>query len=101
MAGATEWDGLGCPMNRTAPTLIEPKSTDGKEVIKPLASAYLTPGETARALKVSRSAVLWMADTRRLRAVRTDSGRRLISRRDVERVRQAREQARGTALQKG
>jgi excisionase family DNA binding protein len=55
-----------------------------------MASAYVTPSEAARALGVSRSGVLWLVDTCRLRAVRTDTGRRLISRRDVERLRQER-----------
>ena len=51
-----------------------------------MAAAYMTPAETARALRISRSGVLWMVDTRRLRAVRTDTGRRLVLRRDVERL---------------
>jgi excisionase family DNA binding protein len=52
---------------------------------------YLTPTEAARQLGMTRSGVLWMVDTRRLHAVRTDTGRRLISRRDVERLRKQRE----------
>ncbi|MBM3318823.1 MAG: excisionase family DNA-binding protein [Candidatus Eisenbacteria bacterium] len=47
-------------------------------------SPHLTPSEAARALGVSRSYVLWLADTRRIRATRTPTGRRLISRRAVE-----------------
>lgn len=54
---------------------------------------YLTPTEAARMLGISRSGVLWLVDTRRLRAVRTPSGRRLISARDVYRLKQVREQA--------
>jgi excisionase family DNA binding protein len=51
---------------------------------------WLTPSEAAQRLCLSRSGVVWMVDTRRLRAVRTETGRRLISRRDVERLRQER-----------
>jgi excisionase family DNA binding protein len=55
---------------------------------------WLLPGEAARRLGLSRSGVLWLADTRRLRAIRTESGRRLVSARDLERLKQEREDAR-------
>ena len=51
---------------------------------------WLLPGEAARRLGVTRSGVLWFADTGRLRAVRTPSGVRLLLARDVERFRKAR-----------
>jgi excisionase family DNA binding protein len=48
---------------------------------------WLTPGEAARRLGVSRSGAVWFVDTRRVKAVKTPTGRRLISARDVERLR--------------
>ncbi len=53
---------------------------------------WLLPGEVAKRLGMTRSGVLWLADTRRVRAVRTATGVRLISRREVERLRKQREQ---------
>ncbi len=53
---------------------------------------WLTPTEAGRVLGVTASGVRWMADTRRLRGTRTPSGRRLISARDLERLRREREQ---------
>ena len=52
---------------------------------------YLTPTETARVLGITSSGVRWLVDTRRLKAVRTPSGRRLIVARDLERLRRDRE----------
>jgi excisionase family DNA binding protein len=39
---------------------------------------FLTPGEAGRRLGLSRSGVVWLVDTRKLRAHRTASGRRII-----------------------
>jgi excisionase family DNA binding protein len=55
---------------------------------------WLTPGEAAQRLGCSRSGVIWLADTRKVRTVRTESGRRLVSARDLERLQREREQAR-------
>lgn len=52
---------------------------------------WLLPGEAAQRLGVTRSGAVWFADTRRVRAIRTPSGRRLLSAQDVERFRQERE----------
>lgn len=60
-------------------------------------TAWLTPGEAARRLGVTRSAAVWFVDTRRVRAVKTPTGRRLLSARDVERLRVERE---GNAIRK-
>ena len=63
---------------------------------------WLRPGEAARELGLSRSGILWLADTRKVRSVRTPSGWRLLSARDVERLRQEREQrARASAMEEG
>lgn len=53
---------------------------------------WLLPGEAAKRLGLSRSGTLWLADTRRLRMTRTDTGVRLLSARDVERLRAEREE---------
>lgn len=66
-----------------------------------MASAYVTPGEAARALGVSRSGVLWLVDTRRLRAIRTDTGRRLVSRRAVRRLREEQQRGQRLATERG
>lgn len=39
---------------------------------------WYAPSEAARILNVSRSAILWYCDTRRLRCARTLEGRRII-----------------------
>jgi excisionase family DNA binding protein len=63
---------------------------------------WRVPGEAAKHLGLSRSGVLWLVDTGRLRAVRTETGRRLISARDLERLRQEREQrAQASAMEEG
>ena len=60
-------------------------------------SRFLTPGEAALRLGVSRSGAVWLADTQRVRAIRTPTGRRLLSARDVERLRIERAQRARTA----
>lgn len=55
---------------------------------------YLTPSEAARLLGLSRSGVVWLIDTRRLRATKTPTGRRLVSIRDLERLQRDRQAAR-------
>ncbi len=52
--------------------------------------AWLLPTEAGRVLGISASGVRWLADTRRLRAIRTPSGRRLVSAMDLERLRRER-----------
>jgi DNA-binding transcriptional MerR regulator len=52
----------------------------------------LLVGEAAARLGITPSGVRWLADTRLVRAIRTPSGVRLLSARDVERLRQEREQ---------
>lgn len=56
-----------------------------------MTSRWLTPSEAARKLGVSRSGVLWLVDTRKVHAFRTETGRRLVSARDLERLRRERE----------
>lgn len=51
---------------------------------------WWTVGTAARHLGLTRSGVRWLADTRKVRAIRTPSGIRLLSARDVERLRQQR-----------
>lgn len=43
----------------------------------------LTVGEAARILRLSSGGVRWLVDTRRLKAVRTTGGIRLLRMRDV------------------
>lgn len=48
---------------------------------------WLSPGEAAERLgDVTASGVRWLMDTRRVRGIRTLSGRRLISASDLERL---------------
>lgn len=54
-------------------------------------SGWITPSEAAAVLKISASGARWLVDTRQVRAVRTPSGRRLLSAADVERLRAERE----------
>lgn len=54
-------------------------------------SGWLTPGEAAAVLNISASGARWLADSRQVRAVRTPSGRRLLSAADVKRLRAERE----------
>lgn len=59
----------------------------------PRRARFMTPAEAARLLGISASGIRWLIDVRRLRATRTLSGRRLVSARDLEELRQTREQA--------
>ncbi len=52
---------------------------------------YLTPGEAASVLHMTRSGVVWLLDTRQLRGTRTATGRRLVSVRSVEKLAHERE----------
>ncbi len=57
-----------------------------------MAAVWMLPAEAARLLGVSSSGIRWMCDMRRLQCVRTPSGVRLVMMRDVERLRQWREE---------
>lgn len=46
---------------------------------------WLLPTEAARHLGVSRSRILQLFDSRKLRGIKTETGRRLLSRADLER----------------
>ena len=54
-------------------------------------STWLLPGEAATILRMTPSGVRWLADTGRVRSIRTATGRRLLSAVDVERLRRERE----------
>jgi excisionase family DNA binding protein len=56
---------------------------------------WLTPSEAAQRLGMSASGVRWMVDTGRVRPIRTANGRRLVSLRDLDRVRVDRARRRG------
>jgi hypothetical protein len=55
-----------------------------------MSARWLLPGEAATILQMSRSGARWLADTRRIRSIRTASGVRLLSTQDVERFRERR-----------
>ena len=55
---------------------------------------YMTVGEVAKQLDVAADTVRWWTRIGRLPAARTQSGVRLIDRRDVEIMRRARQDAR-------
>lgn len=62
---------------------------------------WLLPSEAARRLGVTRSGVVWFADTRKIRAIRTPTGRRLLSARSVEELREKRERERSSRVSEG
>jgi excisionase family DNA binding protein len=61
---------------------------------------YYTPAEAGEVLRLRPSTVRFLCDTRRLRAIRTASGRRLIPAGDLERLRRDRESKRTAPLKR-